>query len=128
MATFILFSIGSFIINGCYNDKRPQAKTASSIVSQNNNNRIATDINGVLILTTNADGRIQHHIDYTKTPTWIPKIGDRVQTINGYPDAERPIITTITNVVNVGKRTGSGMLVYGEGLPGVDRWWVTPAL
>jgi len=54
---------------------------------------------------------------------WRPKIGDRVQTHYGGSN----FVTTLTNVVNVGSRSQTGLIVYGRGLPGVDSWWVTPA-
>lgn len=62
------------------------------------------------------------------TKEWTPKIGDRVQT-QYRPDnfGGPPFITTITNVVNVGSKSQTGLLVYGDGLPGVDSWWVKPA-
>lgn len=54
---------------------------------------------------------------------WQPKVGERVQThFNGTNQ-----ITTVTKIVNVGDRSQTGLLVFGDGLPGVDSWWVTPA-
>jgi hypothetical protein len=60
---------------------------------------------------------------------WQPKIGDRVQsTYRPGNFGGEPFITTITQLVFVGKqRSQTGLLVYGDGLPGVDSWWVTPA-
>lgn len=59
---------------------------------------------------------------------WQPKVGERVRSF--YSEGEfgkKGFVTVVTNVVFVGSRSQTGLLVYGPGLPGVDSWWVTPA-
>ena len=58
---------------------------------------------------------------------WIPKIGEKVKTNYRTNSFGGPYyITTVTNIINVGQRSNSGLLIYGKGLPGVDLWWVDP--
>ena len=59
-------------------------------------------------------------------PTWMPKIGDVVVSRFHADGSSAPFTTTITNVMWVGSRSQTGMLVWGEGLPGIDSWWVMP--
>lgn len=59
---------------------------------------------------------------------WSPKIGDRVETTYHPDHCPGPsFVTTVTNVVYVGSRSHTGLIVYGDGLPGIDSWWVRPA-
>ena len=73
--------------------------------------------------------QIKACMERNKPTEWQPKIGDRVQTVwDPYTTIGRPRVITVTNVVNVGtKRCQTGILVYGDGLPGVDSAWVKPA-
>lgn len=53
---------------------------------------------------------------------WIPIKGDHIQT--SYLPGP-PTIHTVTNVARVGeKHCQTGWMVYCEGLPGLDAWWV----
>lgn len=58
---------------------------------------------------------------------WHPKVGDEVATVL-QPDGKVGELrnVTITKVVRVGMRSQTGLLVYGDGLPGVDSSWVKP--
>lgn len=65
----------------------------------------------------------------TATTPWKPKIGAQVATIMQLDGSIGDLrIVTITNVVTMGNDyCQSGVLVYGDGLPGVDSSWVKPA-
>ncbi len=68
------------------------------------------------------------HVAY-HTDEWMPKIGDRVATVMQLDGRVGDLrILTLTNVVRMGNRySQTGVLVYGDGLPGVDSSWVKPA-
>lgn len=62
---------------------------------------------------------------YMHNGVWIPMIGDRIQT--SYLPGP-PTIHTVTNVVEVGEsKSQTGWMIYCEGLPGLDVWWVERA-
>lgn len=76
-------------------------------------------------------GRYGHRLEAYQEH-WEPKVGDRV-VVTMTPDANREWkegvrVVTLIKVVRVGlDRCQTGLLVYGDGLPGVDSSWVKPA-
>jgi hypothetical protein len=52
---------------------------------------------------------------------WIPLVGDRIET-DYLPGP--PTIHTVTNVVKDATAKKTGWMIYCDGLPGLDAWWV----